>query len=109
MKKICKIVIFIIMLGLSLKGLYSFYQDFFYGNPEKIKQSEEIMRDYLYKEKGYDREDIENIYGFYNYTQAKGKKYAGTVIMNDKKHTMYDYEVHNGKIFELDDIPKKRD
>lgn len=108
MKKNSKIVVLILLVLLSFKGIYGFYQDFFYGNPKKIKESEETIREYLHKEKGYENKDIENIFGFYNYKQANGKKYAGTIIMNDKKHTLYSYEIHHGKVFELDDIPKKQ-
>lgn len=107
MKKILKIACFLALTLLAIKGLYGFYEDYFYGNPKKIKASEEKMRDYLHNQKGYENKDIERIDGFYNYKQAGGKKYGGIVILNDAYHTIYIYEIHHDKIFELDDIPKK--
>ncbi|AVB12043.1 hypothetical protein N0B30_22625 (plasmid) [Bacillus subtilis] len=107
MKKNLKIVCVLALVLLSTKGLYGFYEDYFYGNPKKIKASEEKMRGYLHNQKGYENKDIERIDGFYNYKQARGKKYGGIVILNDAHHTIYTYEIHHDKIFELDDIPKK--
>lgn len=98
-----------LMLLVSLWGIYSLYQYFIYGNPQKIKESEEIVLDYLINEKGYGNQDIMIIKGIYNWKESSDSKYGGTLILKEQPQRSYDFGIKNEKVIEFEDIPKKSD
>ncbi|MGG3575315.1 hypothetical protein ABES80_23095 [Bacillus gobiensis] len=105
MKKISKYLILLLLIIFSVRGIILSIEYEFHGNSKKIKESEEIMISHL-DSKGYGRGDILAIKGIYNFTAPGGRKYGGSFVLKDTLE-YYEYELHNGKVFELDDIPEK--
>ncbi|WP_121640691.1 hypothetical protein [Virgibacillus sp. Bac330] len=88
-------------------SLYCIYLGFFYGNPKKIVETEDLARQYLRETKGYQYSDIAVIRGNYNWKDTPEQKYGGVIILEGDEKQYYFY-VENDKIIEDDKIPNKK-
>lgn len=104
------------MISLLVIGIFSIfysanslYSSFYYGNPQKMIESENLALEYLKKEKGYSESDILVIKGKYNYKKGKGDKYEGFIYLKNDSNKKYEYTISEEKVLEYDVIPQKRD